>query len=83
MTAIRIRRRDYEGYTGCYIKYGKRNAMEIATLGCACLVKLSWDKKVVEDMRIAYGVAAPTPVRMMAMIRKRILPGKLPAKESG
>ena len=76
MTAIRIRRRDYEGYTGCYIKYGKRNAMEIATLGCACLVKLSWDKKVVEDMRIAYGVAAPTPVRMMAMIRKRILPGK-------
>ena len=26
MTAIRIRRRDYEGYTGCYIKYGKRNA---------------------------------------------------------
>ena len=63
MTAIRIRRRDYEGYTGCYIKYGKRNAMEIATLGCACLVKLSWDKKVVEDMRIAYGVAAPTPVR--------------------
>ena len=63
MTAIRIRRRDYEGYTGCYIKYGKRNAMEIATLGCACLVKLSLDKKVVEDMRIAYGVAAPTPVR--------------------
>ena len=63
MTAIRIRRRDYEGYSGCYIKYGKRNAMEIATLGCACLVKLSWDKKVVEDMRIAYGVAAPTPVR--------------------
>ena len=26
-------------------------------------MKLSWDKKVVEDMRIAYGVAAPTPVR--------------------
>ena len=26
-------------------------------------MKLSLDKKVVEDMRIAYGVAAPTPVR--------------------
>lgn len=63
MTAIRISKKDYEGYSGCYIKYGKRNAMEIATLGCACLVKLSADKKVVEDMRIAYGVAAPTPVR--------------------
>ncbi len=63
MTAIRIAKSDYEGYSGCYIKYGKRNAMEIATLGCACLVKLSADKKIVEDMRIAYGVAAPTPVR--------------------
>lgn len=51
MTAIRISKKDYEGYSGCYIKYGKRNAMEIATLGCACLVKLSADKKVVEDMR--------------------------------
>lgn len=63
LTAIRIRHQDYEGYSGCYIKYGKRNAMEIATLGCACLVKLSEDKKTLEDMRIAYGVAAPTPVR--------------------
>ena len=63
MTAIRISKSDYEDYSGCYIKYGKRNAMEIATLGCACLVKLSADKKMIEDMRIAYGVAAPTPVR--------------------
>ena len=53
MTAIRISKKDYEGYSGCYIKYGKRNAMEIATLGCACLVKLSADKKVVEDMRLS------------------------------
>lgn len=63
LTAIRIARKDYEGYGGHYIKYGKRNAMEIATLGCACLVKLAPDKKHVEDMRIAYGVAAPTPIR--------------------
>ena len=63
MTAIRISKSDYEDYSGCYIKYGKRNAMEIATLGCACLVKLSADKKMIEDMHIAYGVAAPTPVR--------------------
>ena len=32
-TAFRIRREDYEGWEGHYIKYGKRNAMEIATLG--------------------------------------------------
>ena len=62
-TAFRIAREDYEGWEGCYIKYGKRKAMEIATLGCAVRVKLSEDKTVIEDVRLAYGVAAPTPVR--------------------
>lgn len=31
---IRIAKADYEGFSGQYLKYGKRNAMEIATLGC-------------------------------------------------
>lgn len=62
-TAFRITRDNYEGWEGRYIKYGKRNAMEIATLGCAVRVKLSGDKTVIEDVRLAYGVAAPTPVR--------------------
>lgn len=62
-TAFRIARENYEGWEGCYIKYGKRKAMEIATLGCAARVKLSPDKKILEDLRLAYGVAAPTPVR--------------------
>ena len=53
----------YEGWEGHYIKYGKRNAMEIATLGCAVRVKLSSDKTKLEDARLAYGVAAPTPIR--------------------
>ena len=65
-TAFRIRREDYEGWEGHYIKYGKRNAMEIATLGCAVRVKLSEDKQVIEDVRLAYGVAAPTPIRCLA-----------------
>lgn len=63
MTAIKIPKESYDGYGGHYIKYGKRNAMEIATLGCACTVKLSADKKTVEEMHLAYGVAAPTPIR--------------------
>ena len=62
-TAFKIRREDYEGWEGHYIKYGKRNAMEIATLGCAVRVKLSEDKRVIRDLRLAYGVAAPTPIR--------------------
>lgn len=61
--SVRIAKEDYEGFGGHYIKYGKRNAMEIATLGCAVLVKLSDDKQIIEDMRIGYGVAAPTPIR--------------------
>ena len=63
LTAIRIKKENYQGYGGQYIKYGKRNAMEIATLGCAVSVKLTEDKKHIQDLRLAYGVAAPTPIR--------------------
>lgn len=63
LTAIRIKKESYEGFGGHYIKYGKRNAMEIATLGCAVTVKLTEDKKHIEQMHLAYGVAAPTPMR--------------------
>lgn len=58
-----IHRDSYEGWTGHYMKYGKRKAMEIATLGCAVRVKLSADKKRIEDVRLGYGVAGPTPLR--------------------
>lgn len=63
LTSIRIAKKDYDGFGGHYIKYGKRNAMEIATLGCAASVKLTEDKKKIEDFRIAFGVAAPNPIR--------------------
>lgn len=61
-----IHRDSYEGWTGHYMKYGKRRAMEIATLGCAVRVKLSSDKKRIEDVRLGYGVAGPTPLRCRA-----------------
>ena len=63
LTAIRIKKENYQGYGGQYIKYGKRNAMEIATLGCAVSVKLTEDKRHIQDLRLGYGVAAPTPIR--------------------
>lgn len=63
LTAIRIRREDYEGFGGHYIKYAMRDAMDIATLSCAVNIRLSEDKKAVEDLRLAFGVAAPTPIR--------------------
>ncbi len=66
LTAIRIAKADYEGFGGCYLKYGKREAMEIATLGCAAMAKLSPDRKSLAELRLAYGVAAPTPMRCTA-----------------
>lgn len=62
-TAILIPKKSYEGYKGHYIKYAMRNAMDIATTGCSVNVKLSDDKKIIEDVRIAYGVAGPIPMR--------------------
>lgn len=62
-TAILIPKKAYEGYFGHYIKYAMREAMDIATTGCSVNVKLSEDKKTMEDVRIAYGVAGPVPMR--------------------
>ena len=66
LTAIRVAKADYEGFGGHYIKYAQRNAMDIATLGCAVHVKLDAEKRAVEELRLAFGVAAPTPVRCRA-----------------
>ena len=63
-TAILIPRESYENCYGNYIKYGMRNAMEIASLGCSVNVRLSADKKTIERCRIAYGVAGPVPMRV-------------------
>ncbi|MDO4749709.1 MAG: xanthine dehydrogenase FAD-binding subunit XdhB [Eubacteriales bacterium] len=63
LTCIVFPRESYENYFGWYIKYSMRNAMDIATLGCSVNVKLSADGKHLEDVRAAYGVAAPTPIR--------------------
>lgn len=62
-TAVLIPKESYENTFGHYIKYGLRNAMEIATLGCSVNVRLSPDKRVIERCRIAYGVAGPVPMR--------------------
>lgn len=62
-TAILIPREAYIGYKGNYIKYAMRNAMDIATTGCSVNVKLTEDKKKILDVRIAYGVAGPIPMR--------------------
>jgi xanthine dehydrogenase FAD-binding subunit len=32
-------------------------------MGCCCLVKLAKDKSTIDDIRLAFGVAGPTPMR--------------------
>ncbi|MDD2232463.1 MAG: xanthine dehydrogenase FAD-binding subunit XdhB [Sphaerochaetaceae bacterium] len=66
LTGIRIPKDSYENTYGQYIKYSQRNAMDIATLGCSVNVRLSADCKTVERLRIAFGVAAPTPIRALS-----------------
>lgn len=64
LTGIEIPKENYENYSGQYLKFGQRNAMEISTLGVSALVRLSEDKKHIEDMKMAFGVAAPVPMRV-------------------
>lgn len=63
LTHIVIPGKEYQGYHGHYIKYSMRNAMDIATLSCSVVSKVNPEKKILEDVRITFGVAAPVPYR--------------------
>lgn len=63
LTHVVIPKAEYEGYHGHYIKYSMRNAMDIATLSCSVVSKVDTEKKLLEDVRITFGVAAPVPYR--------------------
>ena len=65
LTAISIKKESYSARYGNYIKYAMRAAMDIATLSCSVNIKLSANKRTFEKVRIAYGVASPTPVRAL------------------
>ena len=60
---VRIPEASYRSHGGCYLKFGQRNAMEISTLGCAVNVALTEDRTRIRQAAVAYGVAAPVPVR--------------------
>ena len=53
-----------KGLSAAYYKYAMRSAMDIATIGCAAGLKLENGR--VMDLRLAFTVAAPTPVRCPA-----------------
>lgn len=68
LTHILIPRECYAGYTGQYIKYSMRNAMDIATLSCSVTCKVN--NGILEDVRITFGVAAPVPLRCQKTEKK-------------
>ncbi|TKB28628.1 xanthine dehydrogenase FAD-binding subunit XdhB [Desulfopila sp. IMCC35006] len=61
LVAFKITPENYAGSFGYYYKYAMRDAMDIATIGCAVSLKTAASK--VSDYRIAFGVAGPTPIR--------------------
>jgi len=61
VTKLLIKKEDYVGFTGSSIKYGMREAMDIAIVGCSTFIKM--DNGLISDVRITFAVAAPTPKR--------------------
>ncbi len=75
-----------------YLKFGRREAMELPLLGVGVVLSLEEDLKTCARARIALGVAAPTPMRAMeaeAFLAKKPVnektleeAGKIAARES-
>lgn len=78
LTKVRIAKADYQNFSGHYIKYAMRNAMDIATLGCAVHVKMKNDR--IEDVRLAFGVAGPIPKR--CHLAEQAVTGRTPDPET-
>lgn len=64
LLSVDIPAANWQGYGGHYQKYAMREAMDIAAIGCACMARVAEGR--VRDMRMAFSVAAPVPVRCPA-----------------
>jgi xanthine dehydrogenase FAD-binding subunit len=58
-----IRPENYKGIGAAYTKYAMRGAMDIATIGCGAAVQLNDDGATIDQLKLAFAVAAPTPIR--------------------
>ncbi len=61
MVALRIAPDHYQCWSASYHKYAMRDAMDIATIGCAAACLLEGGE--IADFRMAFTVAGPTPLR--------------------
>jgi CO/xanthine dehydrogenase FAD-binding subunit len=60
LTGLRIPTPDPKA-KGCYLKFSPRKAMDLPIVGVGVLVKIS--NGIFEEIRIALGAVAPTPIR--------------------
>ncbi|MBU8871429.1 MAG: xanthine dehydrogenase FAD-binding subunit XdhB [Gemmatimonadales bacterium] len=61
LTSFLVRPENYTGFSACYRKYAMRGAMDIATIGCGVALQMAGEK--ITTMKLAFTVAAPTPIR--------------------
>ena len=80
LLSVEFRPEDWQGWGAAYHKYAMREAMDIATIGCAAAVRL--DGTVISGIRLAYSVSAPIPVRCpsaeAAALRPKLCPPPSP-----
>ena len=81
LLSVEFRPEDWQGWGAAYHKYAMREAMDIATIGCAAAVRL--DGAAISGIRLAYSVSAPIPVRCpgaeAAALGRSVTPEDLPA----
>lgn len=81
LLSVEFRAEDWKGWGAACHKYAMREAMDIATIGCAAAVKL--DGTIISGVRLAYSVSAPIPVRCpvaeAAALGRSVTPEDLPA----
>ena len=63
------------GTTAVYLKLGQRRALDIAIVGVAALITLAGRDSLCQDIKLALGAVAPTPIR--AKRAEEMLRGKL------
>lgn len=78
LTSFVARPKNYEGFSACYQKYAMRGAMDIATIGCG--IGLQMDGGIISTIKIAFTVAAPTPIRCVKA--EQVLLGKALSEEN-
>ena len=68
LRSVRIKSEPDQNLGTAYVKYSMRQAMDIATIGCGAGIRLRDGRPngIVDELRLAFTVAAPTPVRCPA-----------------